>query len=787
MRRMAILVLLLLVTPITLAEARSVHTTNTVDMFPQGDMGDSNEWDFKRHLAFTEEDRTEDGEYVMGMVADNHMTMGINLPEHLDDQTIWATSTPTDSNASMGSPDGAYSWSTGPDITLGGYDVSALSANTIESVELVVHFDIPDALQQDKARFSVINNGVHDLVKTWSNTQGGLYYMTNGWTIEISDDNNWTWDELANVEINLDYVSNGGTDDSQLQVDAVGLKITMLTPWYGAERVTATSINQFTEWPIMDLNITTGELSSVSTAPCGLDSNGGTWTTEILEKPAEQAWGRIHFEHNDEDGSVTIEYIDNQGAWAMIGEGLIPAVSGDLQLRFTITDTCLTSAWVDINDPHLRIQGGISGDASSMVASATRWTIVVNGETIANNNGTTVGNFDMQIPIGHTMDSSDSELEIKIKAWYNWGNDGTPATLALTINSIDVIGAYSIEYDEDPVCTLFLPQDLMEDGGGDIAPLLDRCSDDRTANEDLVVTFENSNPDVVEVDLTEGQVRVKLVPEASGIAQITTTVTDNAGNYWRDVSTINVANVDDAPVLAEFPSVVPVEHGYQHSIQFELSDSDSFVEDLTVTTNRSWATIDMQAREILVDAPNPGFTSVLITACDEESCVERVLDLEVRALAELFVESIKIDDDIRVGDVFEVKVMVRNSGQVTATMIGVRCSADGQSFGTGTIQMLSPGQLGSVVCDMQAPDGDESLLIEVQVDRGTNIDEVDEENNLASKVIVIGAAIDDTSSAEEDDGFEIGQGTIYIIAAGGLLLVLGLFGLLAPAKIKKLE
>ena len=101
--------------------------------------------------------------------------------------------------------------------------------------------------------------------------------------------------------------------------------------------------------------------------------------------------------------------------------------------------------------------------------------------------------------------------------------------------------------------------------------------------------------------------------------------------------------------------------------------------------------------------------------------------------------------------------------------------------------MLSPGQLGSVVCDMQAPDGDESLLIEVQVDRGTNIDEVDEENNLASKVIVIGAAIDDTSSAEEDDGFEIGQGTIYIIAAGGLLLVLGLFGLLAPAKIKKLE
>ena len=89
---------------------------------------------------------------------------------------------------------------------------------------MVVHFDIPDPLQQDKTRFSVISNGMHDLVKTWSNTQGGLYYMTSGWSTEITDDENWTWDELSNIEVTLDYVSNGGTDDSQLQDDAVGLK-----------------------------------------------------------------------------------------------------------------------------------------------------------------------------------------------------------------------------------------------------------------------------------------------------------------------------------------------------------------------------------------------------------------------------------------------------------------------------------------------------------------------------------------------------------------------------------
>ena len=196
------------------------------------------------------------------------------------------------------------------------------------------------------------------------------------------------------------------------------------------------------------------------------------------------------------------------------------------------------------------------------------------------------------------------------------------------------------------------------------------------------------HPDLVEA--VDSQ--IKLIAEASGIAQIVTTVTDYAGNYWSETSTINVVEVDDKPVLDEFPSVVPVEHGYAHYISFTLSDKDSLNQDLTVSTNRSWATVNMTTREILVDPPTPGFTSVLVTACDESSCVNRIIDLEVRALAELYIEDIRIEDEVRAGDIFEVKVFVRNSGQVSATMIGVRCSADSQSFGSGTIQLLEAGQ-----------------------------------------------------------------------------------------------
>ena len=177
----------------------------------------------------------------------------------------------------------------------------------------------------------------------------------------------------------------------------------------------------------------------MSIAPCGLDATDGEWTTEVVELPLSKigdGFRSVNFETN-QNGSIEIEYLDNSGTWQSIDEGTIPSTNSDTQFRFRILDSCLTRAWIDINDPHLLVTGSVSGDISSKNTTTTRWTVVANGITVDNFNGTILGNFVHQIPIGKVMNNSDTELEIKIKSWYNWENDGSAADVNLVINSIE--------------------------------------------------------------------------------------------------------------------------------------------------------------------------------------------------------------------------------------------------------------------------------------------------------------------------------------------------------------
>ena len=120
-------------------------------------------------------------------------------------------------------------------------------------------FHIPGALLQDQVRFSMNNGGDYHELVTYVNTQNAIDYM-NGtiWSENITDKADWSWSDLQNLIVTLDYVSLGTTDDTQLDVDAVGFSVIVEYPWYGTEWASVESTSQGFDMPILPLNFEAG-------------------------------------------------------------------------------------------------------------------------------------------------------------------------------------------------------------------------------------------------------------------------------------------------------------------------------------------------------------------------------------------------------------------------------------------------------------------------------------------------------------------------------------------------
>jgi hypothetical protein len=303
-------------------------------------------------------------------------------------------------------------------------------------------------------------------------------------------------------------------------------------------------------------------------------------------------------------------------------------------------------------------------------------------------------------------------------------------------------------------------------------------------NEDLQVTFTNSDETLVEVDLAEGDVRLRLLAEASGQSVIGITVMDPAGNTWSQTFTLLVEPVDDPPFIAEFPSIIPVELEMETVINMTWNDVDT-PSALTASTNRSWATVDLTSNALTVTPPVMGFHTVLVSVCDQSACTDREVDLEVMALPDLLVESINFDsDEMSQGDVISMRVLVRNQGQAEATMVSVRCQTEQQLIDVQTIPIIQPGELQSIQCDWQVPLDARVLRFSAVVDRGLEIQEGDESNNEMEQLV----AINELEVIDEDEsaGLLSTQSAwigIVALALGGLALLV----FMMPAKIKKIE
>jgi hypothetical protein len=247
---------------------------------------------------------------------------------------------------------------------------------------------------------------------------------------------------------------------------------------------------------------------------------------------------------------------------------------------------------------------------------------------------------------------------------------------------------------------------------------------------------------------------------------------------------VNVQNIDDTPVLQEFQSLVPVELSIPTEIAFDYSDVDST--GLTASSNRSWITVDVFNKTLMINAPSPGFTSALISLCDQTSCHERILDLEVLSLPDLIVEEIDLGDDvIRAGDIVSIRVLVRNIGQAQASLISVRCESNSELIDYETLPLLEPGNVAYVTCDWQVPEGKEQVQIRAVIDRGLEITEGQEDNNEGLLAVAIEPAL--SSNNVQSNRAAISDGMFWGLTIVSLLAIGGFFVFLTPPKIKKLQ
>ena len=189
-------------------------------------------------------------------------------------------------------------------------------------------------------------------------------------------------------------------------------------------------------------------------------------------------------------------------------------------------------------------------------------------------------------------------------------------------------------------------------------------------------------------------------------------------------------------------------------------------------------------------APTPGYVSVGVTVCDDTSCTDRTLDLDVRALADLSIDEIAVPSaELEARSIVDVVVYVRNTGAVTATLVDVRLTADGELIGAGEIPLIEPGGLGVVEFAWRVPeDGDALIRLEAEVDRSATIDERDESNNLDSLIVTVIPG-EDTA----DDGQSSGGGvalndlTVVGLTLFALVAIVGLFAAFAPKRVRKIE
>ena len=762
------------------ATADTVIGAEGAELLEAGDFSDSEEWEISSTAGFS----SDAADYSLGMVADGELSFTHDRPDNFQYSTSWASNSITNSNATLGEPDSYYTWSKGPNITMTGYDFSGLHGMLVANVSLVLHFSIPDTLNQDSVRVILQNHGSDKLAVTYARTFGPIYRMTNPVILSLDGLVLADWSSLEDTQFTIDYVSTGTSDDSEVRVDAVGLRVKYHQPWYSFETVKAINTINDVNSPVIDISPYDGTISGLSQESCGLAPEGpvtGEWSFDV-EVPPLQQLGRIHVFGT---GNHTIWALpdDVEGDYIEMQSGELLDISDSLQhIRIEIEDGCISGARIDVNDPHLVIQGYVSGALSGLAdTSYIRFAI---DNSLVDSIPLQYGAFSVDVPVGHALPVQGNDMSVGVASRFQWSSNGTAETTVVHIQSMTITGGYSVHWDYDPECLELEDMSFNEDDAGVHLPMDVRCSDDLTAPENLALSAVSSDSGIIEASVVGQYIRIQPARDAWGEASIEVVVSDTLGNFWSDSMLVTVTPVEDPPVLDGLPLTVYIELGQTMVVDLVITDPDT--ESLVLEASRSWATFDA-AGDLVLTPVDSGSHSVAISISDGTNEISQNIEVIVTAKPDLLVEMVDVRrDGVSVtnlvdGDIIEIHAYIRNEGRGGADAVDVKCRVDGILVGAIMIDHIESGGLGAAVCDAQVVRDGETLTIEVSADGTGSIAETSESNN--DRTVILDVSEGEDGGGSIIDSLDRGPALVFISVGVVLLSFTALY--FSPNRVRK--
>ena len=438
-------------------------------------------------------------------------------------------------------------------------------------------------------------------------------------------------------------------------------------------------------------------------------------------------------------------------------------------------------ARIDVNDPYLEVVGSVAGAVDGLASgySTVRFAI---GNTLLSEVDISLGEFSFQVPIGHALPKAGEALEVGVAARFQWSSNGLAETTVVHIDSMSIVGGYHLEWDLNVTCSSPSDLELVEDGGGSLIPMASRCEDDRTEWEDLEVRAWTDSSDILHVSAQGGDIRVQPHANANGEAHISVQVIDASGNVWEGAFNVVVIAVEDPPTINGLPVSTYIDLGQTRVIDLEITDPDTA--DLTISTSRSWASVD-SAGDLVLTPVEPGTHTVELTVTDGTYTVVQSIEVIVTAQPDLTIENIEVwrggtsVASVDEGDVVQLKVYVRNEGRGVGDAIDVRCWVDGLLVGSTMIESIAPGGLAIATCDTQVTNSG-TVVIRAMVDGTASIEESNEENN--ELIISINSEARDNAGGGSND-FDRGPATI--VASIGIIAISIAALQMGPGRVRK--